>query len=201
MEEAISDKLIDRLTLYHCILSYTVNANEYVSSAEIASLLKIDDSLVRKDIAFCGIQGLPKHGYNVVELKKGIEEKLSFHNKKDVFVVGAGNLGTALTKYADFKDYGINVLALFDSNPDKIGKTLAGITVFSITKLKNLVEQMNIDTIILAVPPQAAQSVADELVAMNIKSIWNFSPCILRVPENVTVHYENIISGFLRLKK
>lgn len=197
---AISGKLIHRLTLYHCILNYTLNEQEFVSSNEIAALLKIDDSQVRKDIAVCNIQGLPKYGYKVSDLKKSIEKKLSFNKKTNIFVIGAGHLATALTQYADFKDYGINILALFDNDKSKIGQLINGKPVYDIKSLKEQIKVMKVDTVILAVPPQAAQKIADELVCLGIKFIWNFTPCIIKVPDNVIVYYENIVSGFLRLK-
>lgn len=198
---AISDKLIERLTLYHGILSHTVSIADFISSTEIATLLHLDDSQVRKDIAFCEIIGRPKYGYPVSDLKKAIEKILAFQKKKNVFIIGAGNLGSALTKYNDFKDYGIEILALFDNMPDKIGQPVNGKIVFSMDDFEDKAHTLNVDTVILTVPPQDAQSVTDFLIKTGIKFIWNFSPCILRVPPNITVHYENIISGFLKLKK
>ena len=197
---AISGNLIHRLTLYHCILNYAVNEQEFVSSNEIAAFLKIDDSQVRKDIAVCGIQGLPKHGYKVLDLKKSIEKKLSFNEQMDIFVIGAEHLATALTQYADFKAYGINILALFDNDESKIGQMINGKRVFDINRLENLIERMKIDTVILALPPQNAQEMTNRLVKSGIKFIWNFTPCIIKVPDNVIVYYENIVSGFLQLK-
>ncbi len=122
---AISNKVINRLTLYHCLLKYTFSRQLFISSFEIADLLDLNDSLVRKDIALCGVLGHKKNGYITAELQSAIEKKLGFSERKEVFIIGAGNLGTALVNYADFKDYGIDVLALFDIDPDKIGKEIA----------------------------------------------------------------------------
>ena len=85
--DTVSNKLIERLTLYHCILTHSIQGKDTISSFEISSLLRIDDSLVRKDIASCGVPGRPKYGYKIDELKKAIENKLSFREKKDVFLV------------------------------------------------------------------------------------------------------------------
>ena len=200
MKEVISNKLIHRLTLYHCILSYSVDSQEYVSSAEIASLLKIDDSQVRKDISFCGVKGTPKHGYHVLNLKKKIEERLSFDHVKNVFVIGAGHLASALTQYADFHDYGINILGLFDTDHAKIGTYINGKKVFDVCYLEDVLMQTNVDTVMLALPPQYAQTMTDRLVATGIKYIFNLTPCILRVPDDVIVWYENIVSSFLQMK-
>ena len=137
---AVSNKIIDRLTLYHCILKYTVKGQEFISSSEIADLLNLDASSVRKDIALCGVLGHNKQGYAVSLLKKAIEAKLGFSDCKEVFIIGAGSLGTSLIKYADFKDYGINILGLFDNDPDKIGREIGGKKVVSLEKLESLIQ-------------------------------------------------------------
>ncbi len=197
---AISNKVIERLTLYHCILKYSWSEKSFISSHEIASFLNLDDSQVRKDIALCGVLGKQKSGYPVNELKKSIEKKLSFQETNNVFIIGTGNLGEALTKYSDFKDYGIEIKGLFDTNPSKIGQIINGHPVYSMDDLKEKIIQKNIQTVILTVPPQQAQKVCNQIVSMGICFIWNFSPCILKVPSYVTVHYENIIIGFLQMK-
>ena len=196
----LSNKVIHRLTLYHCILKYTVKEQDYISSFEIADLLKLDNSQVRKDIAQCGVLGRQNFGYPTIELKNAIEQKLGFTERKEVFVIGAGNLGSALANYSDFKDYGIDIVALFDNNPTKIGQTLNGKMIFSLNKLENLISRVNIKNIILAVPPQHAQSITDYVVQCGVQCIWNFTPTVLKVPSSVTVYYENIISSFLQMR-
>ncbi len=196
----LSNKVIHRLTLYHCILKYTVKEQDYISSFEIADLLKLDNSQVRKDIALCGVLGRQNFGYPTKELKNEIEKKLGFTERKEVFVIGAGNLGSALANYSDFKDYGIDIVALFDNNPLKIGKTLNGKKIFPLNKLENLISRVNIKNIILTVPPQYAQSITDYVVQCGVQCIWNFTPTVLKVPSSVTVYYENIISSFLQMR-
>jgi redox-sensing transcriptional repressor len=196
----LSNKVIHRLTLYHCILKYTVCKQEYISSFEIADLLNLDDSQVRKDIALCGVLGHKKQGYNSADLKQTIEKKLSFKQRKEVFIIGAGHLGTALANYTDFKDYGIDILCLLDKNPDKIGQEINGKKIFDLEKLPNLISRVNIKNIILAVPAEQAQAVADYAVQCGVQFIWNFTPCVLKVPKDVTVYYENIISSFLQMR-
>ena len=197
---AISNKVINRLTLYHCLLKYTCKGKPFIASSEIADLLDLNDSLVRKDIALCGVLGHKKQGYVVDELKKSIEQKLGFSERKEAFIIGAGSLGTALVNYADFKDYGIDILALFDNDPNKIGKEIGGKRVVSLEKLSNLISRINIKNIILTVPPQAAQEVTDYAVQCGVRFIWNFTPTVLRVPKTVTVYYENIVSSFMQMQ-
>ena len=197
---AISNKVINRLTLYHCLLKYTCKGTPFIASSEIADLLDLNDSLVRKDIALCGVLGRKKQGYVVDELKKSIEQKLGFSERKEVFIIGAGSLGTALVNYADFKDYGIDILALFDNDPNKIGKQIGGKQVVSLEKLPNLISRINIKNIILTVPPHVAQEVTDYAIQCGVRFIWNFTPTVLRVPKTVTVYYENIVSSFMQLQ-
>ncbi len=195
----ISDKTINRLTLYHCILEdYAKKDVQYITSPQIANLLRIDDSQVRKDVALLNNIGKCKVGYDVHELKLSIERTLGFENIKDVFIVGSGNLGFALAKYNDFKSYGLNVLALFDNDPLKVGMTINEKQIFHISKLPNLKERLNVEIVVLTVPNNHAQEVADFLVNSGIKYIWNFSSRILDLPSDVQVWNENLMGNFLQ---
>ncbi|MBQ3695585.1 MAG: redox-sensing transcriptional repressor Rex [Alphaproteobacteria bacterium] len=197
----LSDKVIHRLTLYHCILKYTLINQDRVSSFEIANLLGLDNSQVRKDIALCGVLGHKKQGYNSTELKLAIEQKLGFKETKEVFIIGAGHLGTALANYTDFKDYGIDILCLLDNNPNKIGKEINGKKVLPLEDLQSLISRVNTKNIILAVPAKQAQAVTDYAVQCGAQFIWNFTPTVLKIPKNVMVYYENIISSFMQMYK
>ena len=199
MEKKISDKVINRLTLYHCILDDYINKNiEFISSKQIAGLLRIDDSQVRKDINLLNNSGKCRVGYIVKELKKSIEATLGFAKTKNAFIIGAGNLGMALAKYDNFTNYGLNIIALFDNNKKKIGGTVNHKVILDIRKLPNLSGKSNIDIAILTVPKEYAQSTADYLVRANIKHIWNFTPAVLDVPDDVQVWNENLMGNFLQ---
>ena len=200
MTERLSNKVISRLTLYHCVLvDYIEQGIEYVSSMKLSNLLNIDDSQIRKDIKLLEYKGRCKVGYSVAELKEVIEKKLTFTKNKDVFIVGAGNLGLALAKNDNFDYYGFNILALFDSNDLKTGISIGEKQIFHISKLPDLAERLGVQIAILTVPHQQAQKAADYLVDSGIKYIWNFTQCILDVPNNVKVWNENLIGHFLQL--
>lgn len=195
----LSDKIINRLTLYHCVLvDYLEQDIQSISSSQIANLLKIDASQVRKDLSFLNNIGKCRVGYNVKELKSLIEKTLGFEKIKDVFIIGAGNLGLALAKYDNFSNYGLNVLALFDNDPLKVDMTVNNKQIFHISKLPDLTERLNVDIAILTVPRQFAQKTADFLIESNIKYIWNFTPAVLKVPDDVQVWSENLMGSFLR---
>ena len=194
----IPGKVVNRLTLYHFILEDLREDEQYISSTRIAKFLFIDDSQVRKDLKYIGNPGKCRVGYNSKELKKAIEEKLGFKKTRDVFIVGAGNLGSALAKYATFKDYGLNILAMFDSDIKKIGTVINGREVFDISKAGNLASRLGVEMAILTVPREFAQGCANYLAGAGIKYIWNFTPCILDVPKDVKVWNENLLGSFLQ---
>ena len=194
----IPEKVINRLTMYHFILEDMREDEKYVSSTKFANLLNIDNSQVRKDLKYIDNQGKCRVGYEVKELKRKIEECLGFKKTKDAFVVGAGNLGSALAKYDGFKDYGLNVLAMFDKDPKKIGTTINGKEVFDISKVGNLASRLGVEVAILTVPKEYAQGAANYLAGAGIKYIWNFTTCILDLPKDVKVWNENLISSFLQ---
>lgn len=197
-KQHFSDKVINRLTLYHCILTdYLSKHIEFISSPQIANLLKIDDSQVRKDISLLNNVGKCRVGYIVKELKDTIERTLGFEKPKEAFIVGAGNLGSALAKYDNFANYGLKVLALFDNDTLKVGMKVNDKEVFHISKLPNLAERLGVEIAIMTVPREYAQKTADFLIESNIKYIWNFTPTVLSVPEYVQVWNENLMGNFL----
>lgn len=199
MNNKISDKVINRLTLYHCILQDFIDkGNEYISSKQIATLLRIDDSQVRKDINILNNSGKSRVGYIVKELKKSIETTLGFAKTKRAYIIGAGNLGMALAKYDNFISYGLNIVALFDNDDSKIGKEINNKKILDIKDLPKYTADTPIDIAILTVPGQYAQKTADYLIQANIKYIWNFSPSVLDVPQDVQVWNENLMGNFLQ---
>ncbi len=199
MQKKISDKVINRLTLYHCILQDFINSgSDYISSKQIAALLRIDDSQVRKDLNLLSNSGKTRVGYPVKNLKKSIESTLGFSKTKKAFIIGAGNLGMALAKYDNFSNYGLNIISLFDNDPNKIGKEINNKKIIDIKELPVLVWKHYVDIAILTVPGKYAQQTADYIVNLGIKYIWNFTPVVLDVPDEVQVWNENIMGNFLQ---
>lgn len=195
---SIPDKVINRLTLYHFIFDNLREDEQYISSTKIAQLLDIDDSQVRKDLKHLDNPGKCRVGYEAKKLKIAIEERLGFRQKRSAFIVGAGNLGSALAKYDSFKDYGLNIIAMFDTDIKKIGSTINGKEVFDLTKVGDLTNKYGVDIAILTVPKEHAKSAANYLAGAGIKFIWNFTPCVLDVPKDVKVWNENLVGSFLQ---
>ncbi len=176
-----------------------INCNEeYVSSKHIAELLHIDDSQVRKDISLLNNSGKSRIGYIVKELKSSIETTLGFKKTKKALIIGAGNLGTAIANYGNFSAYGLKILAIFDNDKNKIGKLINGMEIQNIYELAPTAVKEEIEIAIMTVPGQYAQATADFLVNAHIKYIWNFTPTVLSVPDNVQVWNENLVGNFLQ---
>lgn len=198
-KKRFSDKVINRLTLYHCILTdYILKNIEVISSPQIASLLKIDDSQVRKDINLLNNVGKCRVGYVVKDLKHNIEKTLGFEKPKKAFIIGAGNLGSALAKYSNFTNYGLEILALFDNDTLKVGMEVNNKEILHISKLPNFAERLSVEIAILTVPREHAQKTVDFLVQSKIKYIWNFTPTVLFVPDGIQVWNENLMGNFLQ---
>ena len=194
----IPDKVINRLSLYHFILDDINDDEKYISSSQISELLGIDNSQVRKDLTYVDNMGKCRVGYEVKTLKKKIEQCLGFKQKRNAFIIGAGNLGSALAKYDSFQDYSLNIIAMFDVDAKKIGTSVNGKEVYSMNKLQELVFDLNVDIAILTVPKEFANDTAKDLVKAGIKYIWNFTPCVLGVSKEVKVWNENLIGSFLQ---
>ncbi len=199
MDKKISEKVINRLTLYHCILQdFISKGNEYISSKQIATLLHIDDSQVRKDINLLNNSGKSRVGYIVRELKKSIETTLGFAKTKKAYIIGAGNLGMALAKYDNFASYGFNIIGLFDNDSKKIGTEINNKKILDIKNLEQAAKKHGVEIAILTVPGKYAQKTAEHIVKSNLKYIWNFTPVVLDVPDDIQVWNENLMGNFLQ---
>jgi redox-sensing transcriptional repressor len=204
----ISDSTIRRMSKYFRSLEQLIDKRvETVSSDTLAEMDGITSAQVRKDLSFFGTFGKRGFGYNTKALKKQIENILGLYRTWNVTIVGAGNIGRALTDYAEFKKQGFIIRLIMDKSPEKIGQTVQGLTIEDFNNVKELVKDGQIDVAIIAVPADNAQSVADKLVDAGIKAILNFAPRSLKVPNDVLVKYENMavemeaLSYFLSNKK
>lgn len=184
----VSQPALRRLPLYLQVLKTLNEKNiKETSTTHFANALNLDPTQVRKDLAYTGIVGKPKIGYEVNELIAAIEGFLNWNNLTDAFLAGAGHLGAALLGYNELKKYGINIIAAFDNDPYIIGTDINGINILPIEKLPDLAERMKIKIGILTVPAGSAQQVADMMIEGGIEAIWNFAPATLTAPDNIIV--------------
>jgi redox-sensing transcriptional repressor len=175
---------------YHYLKRIQEAGQEIISATQMAEDLGIHHTQVRKDLSATGSQGKPKVGHRVADLLISIEAFLNWNNFSDAFLVGAGNLGSALLGYTDFEKAGIRIVAAFDSSPAKIGKKIHGISVLPMAKFDDLAKRMHIVIGILTAPADRAQLIAEQMVKAGIQAIWNFAPITLDVPEDIIV--ENV---------
>ncbi|GAB4152987.1 MAG: redox-sensing transcriptional repressor Rex [Planctomycetota bacterium] len=191
---------VRRLPLYYFFLkSLAKKYQGTVSSSEMAEELGIEDTLVRKDLSLTGFSGKPKVGYTVSALLSHIEELLGLNNTKDAVLVGMGNLGMALVNYPGFSEFGLRIVAAFDSDPAKVGTKIGGLVVENSESLVERVEELGVHIGIIAVPVDAAQKVCDSLIDAGVIAIWNFAPIHLRIPEHVIIQNENLAARLSRL--
>jgi redox-sensing transcriptional repressor len=158
-----------------------------VSSSRLGAALAINNAQVRKDLAFFGQFGYPGIGYRIEELIAALRHILGIDRDWPLALVGLGNLGRALLKYRGFRSRGFHIVAIFDNDPHKIGQVHGSLSVEPIEALPHAVAARGVRMAILSVPADAAQQVADQIVACGIEGILNFAPLPLVVPSHVSV--------------
>lgn len=171
----------------------------FVSCSGIGKALNLDPTQVRKDIEVTGIVGKPKVGYPTGLLARRIEEFLGWNNTKQAVLAGAGSLGSALLGYERFRKFGVNIVAAFDKDPEKVGQTIHGKEVFALDTLTERIRHMHVYLGVIATPAPAAQLVADLMVEGGIRAIWNFAPVHLRVPPSVILQSEDLYNSLASL--
>ena len=171
---------------YHYLLRVQGTGQEIISATQMAEDLGIHHTQVRKDLAATGSQGKPKVGHRVDDLLISIESFLNWNNFSEAFLVGAGNLGSALLGY-NFEKAGIRIIAAFDTSPAKVGQAVHGIPVHPLGAFEEMARERHVAIGILTVPADRAQAIADLMVHSGIQAIWNFAPITLSVPEEIIV--------------
>ncbi|MCY2929062.1 MAG: redox-sensing transcriptional repressor Rex [Planctomycetota bacterium] len=180
ISHAIPYPTIRRMPAYHRYLKgLQSDGLAMVSCTRIAESLDLEPIQVRKDLAMTGTVGRPRIGYPVDALIGAIETVLGWDRWSEAFLVGAGNLGSAILGYRAFKAIGLNIVAAFDIDPRRVGKMIHDVPVLAMEKLANLARRMKIRIGVITVPAEAAEDAAKALVRGGIEAIWNFSPLAL----------------------
>ena len=189
----IADSTIRRLSLY---LRHLEEARELgvetISSDELARRGGTTSAQVRKDLSFFGSFGKRGLGYSVPELGDALRAIMGLERNWRVIIIGAGKIGAALANYRGFQQRGFHVIAAYDTNPDKIGRSLDGIPVRDFAALRTDIAREKPEIAVLAVPGEDAQRVVDEVVAAGIKAIMSFAPAQLHVPPDVSLKTMNM---------
>lgn len=184
---------------YHLAQKSQTTEKLYLTSRAIASLLGVDETQVRKDMALIEIEGIPKKGYPIDTMIKKLETLFGIRKERLAVLVGVGNLGKALINYPRFSRYGVRISCAFEKKPEKHFTQVGGITVYPVGKMKEMVRTLKAEIGIIAIPPQEAQEMAMQLVEAGIRGIWNFSPTLLQLPPGVVVRNECLETGLVTL--
>lgn len=193
---------IRRLPMYlRLLIELQGEQHLHVSSTFIAERFQLEPIQVRKDLAAMGIVGQPRIGFVVTDLTAAIMQFLGWNTANEAFLIGAGNLGAALAGYRGFVDYGLDIVAAFDSDKRKIGTHMHGIKIFPLEKMPDLARRLHVQIGILTLPAEAAQEAADLLVQSGFKALWNFTPAKLIVPDSIIVERVDLAASLAVLSR
>ena len=187
---AIPDIVIGRLPLYLRALTRLRQEGKLVTSShELGRRLDISSAQIRKDLSHFGGFGKQGTGYQIEFLIERLQAVLQVNQEWMVAVIGAGNLGSAISHYRGFQDRGFRIAHLFDISPDKVGQRIGAFVVLPVSEMSETIRKDGIKIAMLAVPAEHAQTVADQLVEAGVKAILNYAPININVPETVQIQY------------
>jgi redox-sensing transcriptional repressor len=187
-EPRLSRASVGRLSLYLRRLEALLReGTTKVSSHRLGEALGVTDAQVRKDLGSLGNLGHPGIGYAAPELIAAIRRVLGIDRERLVALVGVGNLARALLRYHGFVERGFRIVALFDADPQKVGQRVDGLPIHPMEQMAKVIATTGTELGVLSVPAEAAQAVADDLIAAGIRGLLNFAPGVLRVPPGVSV--------------
>ncbi|MEO3947512.1 redox-sensing transcriptional repressor Rex [Gorillibacterium sp. CAU 1737] len=188
--EKISEAVVRRLPVYlRYLTELLTNGVQTVSSQDLGRRLDLNPAQIRKDLAYFGDFGKKGIGYDVEYLIEKIRQILKLDRDIAVALVGAGNLGKALSNYNVYLNDNMRIVALFDSHPSTVGTHINNLAVQPMEEMSDSVKQLHVRVGIITVPGSEAQKVADDLVQAGVEAILSFAPAIIKVKEGVRVHY------------
>ncbi len=194
MQKHVSDSTVRRLSHYlRALERFELEGPFTVSSEELAQRGGTTAAQVRKDLSHFGSFGKRGLGYGVPKLAAKLRGILGLDRRWRVALVGAGRIGSALFAYPDFKLRGFDVVAVLDSNPEKVGECWGSVKVTSSDRLEEVIVGLGIELVILAIPAEAVQEVADRAIAAGVHGILNFAPRQVRVPRGVHLKHVNLV--------
>ena len=187
-ERAIPEATVARLPLYlRSLVDMTERGMQTISSEGLAEAAGVNSAKVRKDLSHLGSYGTRGVGYDVAYLIHQIRRELGLTQHWPVLIAGVGNLGHALANYRGFSERGFRIVALADVDPERVGELVGGIPIRHIDDLPGIVRERDIAIGVICTPAGVAQDVADRMAEAGIRSILNFAPAVIAVPERVSV--------------
>ncbi|MGH3105217.1 MAG: redox-sensing transcriptional repressor Rex [Gaiellaceae bacterium] len=192
MADRLTVGVAARLSRYLQVLTQARKmGKERISSQEISDYTNINATQIRRDLSAFGKFGKRGVGYNIESLLGEIRKILRTQGQHNIALIGAGRLGQAIASSPIFAEHGINIAAVFDKDPDKVGRRVDGVEISDYGSLGATVREKNIIVGVLAVPATSAQGAADDLVAAGVKILFNYSEALLETPSDVAVHTSN----------
>lgn len=193
-------RIVERLPRYlqlACHLKET--GHDHISSSILSKHFFIDQNNIKKDLSFLNLNGKPNKGYEINEFISAIKMVLGTTTVNRAIVVGAGNLGRAVSNYSNFANYGLKIVALFDDSPDVIGSTVDSFKILPLDNLSEVISKLGVKLAILTVPAKSAAGVALRLYELGIRYFWNFAPVHLKLPDDAIVKSENLAASYMFL--
>jgi redox-sensing transcriptional repressor len=187
-DRAIPEATVGRLPVYlRALVEMAEQGATTISSGDLAEAAGVNSAKVRKDLSYLGSYGTRGVGYDVAYLIHQVRRELGLTQHWPVLIAGAGNLGHALSNYRGFTERGFRIAAIVDNAPQRVGERIGNITVEHIDDLAEVVGREDIAIGVICTPAGAAQEVADRLVGAGLRSILNFAPAVISVPDSVSV--------------
>jgi redox-sensing transcriptional repressor len=194
----IPEGVIERLPSYlNVLLQLRALGEATVSSARLGELARVNPAQIRRDLTHFGSFGRRGIGYDVQTLVERIQHILGSDHIHRLALVGAGNLGSAIARYGGLSKHGFIVSAIFDTDVAKIGGRIGTVPVYGMDDLERVIKRQGIAIGVLAVPPDAAQDVADRLAAAGVRVMLNYTPVMVQVPDGVTLHNTDPVQELL----
>ncbi|MDO5581099.1 MAG: redox-sensing transcriptional repressor Rex [Planctomycetia bacterium] len=183
-------------TYLHKLDLLAAEHEETVSTTKLAEYMNLDPVIVKKDFELTNVKGQPGVGYQTADLIEGIRRFLRWDQLCSATLVGVGALGSAILGFTEFQEFGMKITSVFDSNPDKTGTYVHGHEVLAADRMEEILKQDPPRIAVLCVPTSCSQEVAEKVVHLGIKAIWNFGNVSLSLPDDVIVQREVLAGGF-----
>lgn len=198
--KTVASVVIRRLPRYYRYLTDLLEGGiTRISSKELSRKMHVTASQIRQDFNCFGGFGQQGYGYNVENLHSSIAEILGIKDGRTIVIIGAGNLGRAVSGHTAFAKRGFKIIGLFDVNKELVGQKINGLEVMHINCMEKFISEHNTDIAVLAVPHSDAQKTADRLVRLGIKGLWNFSHAELNVPPNIALENVHLSDSLMTL--
>ncbi len=200
MEKEISQAVIRRMPRYYRYLGELLDDGvERISSNDLSNRMKVTASQIRQDLNNFGGFGQQGYGYNVQYLYDEIGKILGLNQQHNIIIIGAGNLGQALANYVKFEKLGFKIVALFDVNPELKGRTVRDIPILMLNELDDYCANNHVDIAALTMPKSKADTIAQKLVDLGVKAIWNFAHVDLDIEKNEVVESVHLSDSLMQL--